>query len=40
MELPKDTGAKTEMIKAYLIGHESDLKIERIGDGVWRQVSS
>lgn len=40
MEFPKDTGAKTEMIKAYLIEHESDLKIERIADGVWRQVTA
>lgn len=40
MESPKDAGAELEMIRAYLIEHEGDLKIERIGDGVWRQVTA
>ena len=40
MEFPKDTGARTEMITACLIEHEDDLKIERIADGVWRQVTA
>ena len=40
MAFPKDTGAKTEMIKAYLIEHEDDLKVERISDDFWRQVTA
>ena len=40
MNLPRKQGHTTEMIERFMNAHANDLKIERIGGGRWRQVSS
>ena len=40
MNLPRKRGFTTEMIERFMNAHANDAKIERMGGGLWRQVSA